>query len=47
MDKIVKTLKNGYRILETDNRDVDFCGVAGWISYWIIDRNEAVRIVGS
>jgi hypothetical protein len=39
MDKIVKTLKNGYRILETDNREVDFCGVAGWISYWIIDRN--------
>lgn len=38
-DRVIKTLKDGYQILESDTRDVDFCGVAGWISYWLVDRN--------
>lgn len=39
MERIIKTLEDGYQIIESDTRNVDFCGVAGWISYWIVDKN--------
>ena len=40
MEKIVKRLEDGYSIIEMDTRDVDFLGVAGWISYWIVDKYD-------
>jgi hypothetical protein len=39
MDKVIKTLEDGYQIIETDTRHCEFGGVSGWVSYWLVDRN--------
>ena len=38
--KIVKELDNGYTLVEFDTRESEFCGVPGYISYWIVDKND-------
>ena len=39
-ERVIKMLEDGHTLIESDARDVEFCGVAGWISYWIVDKND-------
>ena len=39
MEKVIKSLGKGYKIVETDTRGVEFGGIEGWISYWIVDKD--------
>jgi hypothetical protein len=38
-DKVIRTLERGYVLVQSDTRGVSLGGVAGWISFWLVDKN--------